>query len=293
MLNNTTKLSNNNNNNRLIFRQLWDKDSSTFTYLLADAMSKEAVLIDPVLEQVERDVQLLHELNLIPKYLLNTHIHADHVTGTGLLKQKFPSAAPQSVLGNRGNQLAMSDLKVSHHDIIPIGKSFDLQVRETPGHTEGCVSYVLRDVTNKIFLAVFTGDALLIRGCGRTDFQGGSAKILYQSIWEQIFTLPDDVVIFPAHDYKGHTSSTVGEEKLFNPRLTKSMDEFESIMKNLNLTYPNKIDIALPANRVCGLHEILKDDSGNSNTKGICQPQVLKNSSNNNNGMINTGNNKI
>lgn len=236
-----------------VFRQLWDVESSTFTYLLGDAATRSAVLIDPVIEHVERDARVATELGLDLVYLLNTHVHADHITGTGLLKRKFPKA--KSVLGLAGNDLAVADLKLKHGEVIKFGAQ-ELEVRSTPGHTEGCVSYVWRTEGDPTPIAVFTGDALLIRGCGRTDFQGGSAKTLYRSVWEQILSLPDDTVVFSAHDYKGNTSSTVGEEKRFNPRLTKSEAEFVDIMDKLNLPKPKKIDEAVPANRVCGLHEV-------------------------------------
>uniref|UniRef100_A0A8C1TBT9 ETHE1 persulfide dioxygenase n=1 Tax=Cyprinus carpio TaxID=7962 RepID=A0A8C1TBT9_CYPCA len=183
-----------------LFRQLFESESSTYTYLLADADSREAVLIDPVLETVDRDLQLINDLGLTLKVALNTHCHADHITGTGLLKKKC------------------------------------LTVRETPGHTDGCVTYVSEDEG-----MAFTGDALLIRGCGRTDFQQGSPHRLYESVHKKIFTLPGHCFIYPAHDYKGQTVSTVDEEKKFNPRLTKTLQEFVNIMNNLNLPKPKKI----------------------------------------------------
>jgi len=224
----------------MLFRQLFDTSgSSTYTYLLADG--GEAVLIDPVLEQVDRDLQLVAELGVTLKYAINTHCHADHVTGTGQIKERAPSV--KSIISAASG--AAADLKISHGDRVEFGK-LALEVRATPGHTNGCVSYVLDNM-------VFTGDALLVRGCGRTDFQGGSSEVLYDSVHSQIFSLPDATVVYPAHDYKGHTSSTVGEEKRLNPRLTKSKAEFVQIMAELGLPYPKKFDEALPKNMKCGL----------------------------------------
>ena len=238
---------------RFIFRQLWDKESSTFTYLIADATTRDAVLIDPVLEHVERDAKLAEELGVRYAYFLNTHVHADHVTGSGLLKRKFPGT--KSVLGLAGNDAATADVKLAHGEVLKFGHQ-EIELRSTPGHTQGCVSYVWRVAGEHDPLAVFTGDALLIRGCGRTDFQGGSAATLYKSVWEQILSLPPDTVVFPAHDYRGHTSSTVAEEAKLNPRLTKSEPDFIELMNNLKLDKPKLIDVAVPANRVCGLHEV-------------------------------------
>ncbi|KAM6967820.1 persulfide dioxygenase ETHE1, mitochondrial [Aplochiton taeniatus] len=230
----------------LFFRQLFESESSTYTYLLADTKSKEAILIDPVLETVDRDLKLIDELGLSLKLAVNTHCHADHITGTGLLKQRVFGL--KSAISRHSG--AAADVQLSDGDKLTFGKHY-LVVRETPGHTDGCVTYVTGDQS-----MAFTGDTLLIRGCGRTDFQQGSSETLYQSVHEKIFTLPEQCLIYPAHDYKGQTVSTVGEEKKFNPRLTKSLEEFVDIMKNLNLKKPAKIDIAVPANLVCGLHEV-------------------------------------
>jgi sulfur dioxygenase len=228
----------------LVFRQLFDTaGSSTYTYLLADRPGGDAVLVDPVVEQVDRDLKLVEDLGLKLKYVVNTHCHADHVTGSGLIKRKLPGV--RSVIAKDSG--AKADVHVAHGDRVEFGDAF-LEVRATPGHTEGCLSYVCDNM-------VFTGDALLVRGCGRTDFQGGSAETLYDSVHAQIFTLPDDTVVYPAHDYKGHRSSTVGEEKRLNPRLSKSKAEFVEIMGNLGLPYPKKIDEALPLNLVCGVQE--------------------------------------
>ncbi|XP_066533100.1 persulfide dioxygenase ETHE1, mitochondrial [Hoplias malabaricus] len=230
----------------LLFRQLFEHESSTYSYLLADAESREAVLIDPVLETVDRDLKLIEELGLKLKVTANTHCHADHITGSGLLKQKvFGLKSAISVHSG-----ASADILFSEGDSIKFGRH-KLLVRETPGHTDGCVTFVLGDQS-----MAFTGDALLIRGCGRTDFQQGCSKKLYESIHQKIFSLPGNCLIYPAHDYKGQTVSTVDEEKKFNPRVTKSLEEFTKIMDNLNLPKPTKIDVAVPANLVCGLHEI-------------------------------------
>ncbi|KAI7806107.1 persulfide dioxygenase ETHE1, mitochondrial [Triplophysa rosa] len=229
-----------------IFRQLFEAESSTYTYLLADTDTREAVLIDPVLETVDRDLKLITELGLTLKVALNTHCHADHITGTGLLKKKVFGL--KSAISKHSG--AAADIQLSDGDRITFGKH-NLTVLETPGHTDGCVTYVTED-----HRMAFTGDTLLIRGCGRTDFQQGCPKRLYQSIHKKIFTLPGSCFIYPAHDYKGQTVSTVDEEKKFNPRLTKSQDEFVNIMNSLDLPKPKKIDISVPANLVCGLHDV-------------------------------------
>ncbi|XP_030214462.1 persulfide dioxygenase ETHE1, mitochondrial isoform X1 [Gadus morhua] len=230
----------------LVFRQLYESSSSTYTYLLADSESAEAVIIDPVLETVERDLMLVNQLGLTLKMAVNTHCHADHITGSGQLKRRVTGL--QSAISRLSG--ASADLLLSEGDTIPFGRHV-LTVRETPGHTDGCVTLVLGDQS-----LAFTGDTLLIRGCGRTDFQQGCAKRLYDSVHKKIFTLPDQCLVYPAHDYKGQTVSTVGEERRFNPRLTKNLEEFIDIMNNLNLQKPAKIDVAVPANLVCGLHEV-------------------------------------
>ena len=229
-------------------KQLFDDESSTFTYLLWDPKSKDGILIDPVDTQVERDLKIVEEegVNLI--YGVNTHAHADHITGTGHLKSKVGSL--KSVISKASK--AMADIHVEHGDKIEFGERH-ITVRATPGHTEGCVSFVTDDET-----MVFTGDTLLIQGCGRTDFQGGSAASLYDSVWSQILTLPDDCIVYPAHDYKGRLSSKVIDEKTTNPRLgqSKTKEEFVEIMANLNLSYPKKIDVAVPANMRCGVPDV-------------------------------------
>ncbi|TKY49283.1 Persulfide dioxygenase ETHE1-like [Spatholobus suberectus] len=236
---------------KLLFRQLFEKESSTYTYLLADAShpEKPALLIDPVDRTVDRDLSLIEQLGLKLVYATNTHVHADHVTGTGLIKSKVPHV--KSVISKASG--ATADLYVEPGDKVHFGDLF-LEVLATPGHTKGCVTYVTGDTPDQPQPRMaFTGDALLIRGCGRTDFQGGSSEQLYKSIHSQIFTLPKSTLLYPAHDYKGFTVSTVGEELQYNPRLTKDEETFKNIMANLNLSYPKMIDIAVPANMVCGI----------------------------------------
>ncbi|CAG2168714.1 unnamed protein product [Oppiella nova] len=238
---------------RVLFRQLFDRISCTYTYLLADKVTKEAILIDPVLECVDRDLQTVQELGLNLKYVANTHCHADHITGSGLIKTRLNANPSQPTVKSIISELsgAKADIKVDDNDVITCGEAIKLKVVATPGHTSGCVTYV--DTDNGL---VFTGDALLIRGCGRTDFQQGDSGLLYESIHQKIFTLPDNFSVLPAHDYKGQLVSTVSEEKRFNPRLTKSKEEFIDIMANLKLDLPKMIDIAVPNNLVCGLHDI-------------------------------------
>ncbi|EYC26315.1 hypothetical protein Y032_0010g1083 [Ancylostoma ceylanicum] len=224
--------------NALIFRQMIEFASSTYTYILGCAATRKAVIIDPVLETAHRDAQIIRELDLDLLYGLNTHVHADHVTGTAVLKTAFPSM--KSVLAASSGGKA--DLHVKEGDKIKFGHEH-LDVLATPGHTDGCISYV-----SNAHRMVFTGDSLLIRGCGRTDFQQGNPRTLYRSISDKIFTLPDDYIVYVGHNYEGILQSSVGEEKKYNPRLTKSEDEFVKIMKELNLDYPKQIERALPAN---------------------------------------------
>ncbi|XP_075976634.1 persulfide dioxygenase ETHE1, mitochondrial [Anticarsia gemmatalis] len=226
------------------FRQLFDTVSSTYSYLLGDTQTREAVLIDPVLEHAERDAALIKELGFKLVYAMNTHMHADHITGTGKLKGLIPDT--KSVIGKASG--AQADVHLNDGDVVKFGKH-KLLATATPGHTNGCLTYICHEQG-----IAFTGDTLLIRGCGRTDFQEGSSEGLYKSVHERIFTLPDHYTLYPAHDYRGQTATTVGEEKKYNPRLTKPLPEFVNIMKNLNLPYPKMIDKAVPANKVCGLH---------------------------------------
>ena len=229
----------------MIFRQLFDKETSTYTYLLADPDTREAILIDPVREQVDRDQQLLRELGLTLKYTLETHVHADHVTASGLLRQALGS---RSVLSSSAGA-SCADIQIEDGEVLSLG-GITIEARHTPGHTSGCVSYYLPEQK-----MIFTGDALLIRGCGRTDFQQGDARMLYGSIHGKVFTLDDAVQIYPGHDYKGRTSSTVGEERAHNPRLGggRTVEQFVEIMGNLQLAQPSQIHIAVPANLECGL----------------------------------------
>jgi glyoxylase-like metal-dependent hydrolase (beta-lactamase superfamily II)/rhodanese-related sulfurtransferase len=231
----------------LVFRQLQDQKSSTYTYLLADPSSREAVLIDPVLEQARRDAALVRELDLTLMLTLDTHVHADHVTAAAILKQTNGSKIALSAASGAEN----IDVPLRHGDRVAFGRRY-LEARATPGHTNGCMTFVLDDRS-----MAFTGDALLIRGCGRTDFQQGSAQILYRSIKEQIFVLPEDCMIFPAHDYRGLTATSVAEERRFNPRIggARSEHDFVGYMANLGLPHPKQMDAAVPANLKCGVIE--------------------------------------
>jgi sulfur dioxygenase len=228
----------------MIFRQLFDAQSSTYTYLLADDATGDAVLIDPVFEQVRREIALIDELNLKLRASVETHVHADHVTGAWLLKSKL--GCKIAISAQSGAQGADTYLKPG--DRVAFGGRH-LDVRATPGHTSGCLTYVLDDKS-----MAFTGDALLIRGCGRTDFQEGSSRALFNSVREQIFSLPGACLIYPAHDYGGSTVSSVAEETRFNPRLGCDIREadFSGYMDNLGLAHPKKMDIAVPANLKCG-----------------------------------------
>jgi glyoxylase-like metal-dependent hydrolase (beta-lactamase superfamily II)/rhodanese-related sulfurtransferase len=228
----------------MIFRQLFDPQSSTYTYLLADAGTREAVLIDPVFEQSRRDAALVEELGLRLKWTLETHVHADHVTGAWLLKEKLGS---RIAISERSGAEGADDY-LKENQSVSFGKRH-VTVRPTPGHTNGCVTYVMDDC-----LAAFTGDALLIRGCGRTDFQQGDARTLFRSVRSQIFSLPDECLLYPGHDYRGLTSTSVGEEKLYNPRLAEAIleQDFVGYMIHLGLPHPKQIDVALPANLKCG-----------------------------------------
>jgi sulfur dioxygenase len=229
---------------KMVFRQLFDPQSSTYTYLLGDAVSREAVLIDPVFEQARRDAALVEELGLKLAWTLETHVHADHVTGASLLKQKLGSRiALGAASGAEG-----ADRYLSAGETIRFGQRH-VEARPTPGHTSGCVTYVLDDRS-----MAFTGDALLIRGCGRTDFQQGDARVLFRSVREQVFSLPDACLLYPGHDYRGLTATSVGEEKLYNPRLAESVGEgdFVGYMTHLGLPHPKQMEVAVPANLQCG-----------------------------------------
>jgi len=228
----------------IVFRQLFDPQSSTYTYVVADARSAQALVIDPVFEQARRDDALLRELGLSLVATLETHVHADHVTGAWLLKQSHGSAiVVSSESGARG-----ADRYVTDGERIAFGDRH-LEVRATPGHTHGCVTYVLDDES-----MAFTGDCLLIRGSGRTDFQQGDAGMLWHSVHDKLFALPEATYVYPAHDYRGQTCSTVGEEKKWNPRLggSATVESFVALMASLDLPPPAKIHEAVPANLACG-----------------------------------------
>ena len=224
----------------MILRQLFDPETSTYTYLLADRESRLAMLIDPVIEQVERDLKLIEELGCKLIYSLDTHVHADHITASGSLRSQTGCKTGVSIHAGVG----CADLALKEGDTLKLGDT-EIKVIETPGHTNTCLSYV----TDK---HVFSGDSLLIRGCGRTDFQQGNAGKLYDSIHEKLFSLPDETLVCPGHDYHGMMISTICEEKTFNPRLNLTRDAFIQFMGNLNLPHPKKIQQALPANMECG-----------------------------------------
>jgi sulfur dioxygenase len=230
----------------MIFRQLFEPVSSTYTYLIACDETREAALIDPVLEAVDRDLALIAELRLTLKYTVETHIHADHVTGAARLREATGSSAAVP----ERSAAAHVDLPVREGEPIRIG-GLQLEPLDTPGHTDDHHAYLLRGGDG---WRVFTGDALMIDGCGRTDFQNGDAATLYRSVHEKIFSLPDDTLVYPGHDYQQRFVSSVGQERARNPRLGggRTVDEFVAIMAGLNLPRPKKMDLAVPANRKCG-----------------------------------------
>ena len=236
----------------IIFRQLLDLRSSTYTYLLADPLTKEAVLIDTVFEQARRDSALIKELGLKLICTIDTHVHADHITGAWLLQQSFDSRIAISA----NAKVEGADDLLEDGDKIRFGKRY-VEVRATPGHTDGCITLVLDDET-----MAFTGDALLIRGTGRTDFQQGNPGTLYRSVTGRIFTLPDACLLYPGHDYRGLTCSSVLEEKQHNPRLggQRSEADFVGYADNLNLPHPNQIAVAVPANMKCGQTDFVVQD---------------------------------
>ncbi len=229
----------------LIFKQLFERESCTYTYLIADSKTKEAAIIDAVDIMIERDTALLKELELDLKFIIETHIHADHITSACPLKKFYPEARIVMGMENVSAE-ACSDIMASEGHILNIGK-YEITAIETPGHTLGCMSYL---VENK----VLTGDALFIRSTGRCDFQGGSAESLYESI-QKLYKLPDSTEVYPAHDYNGLSVSTIGEEKKFNSMVRESDDQktFIDNVNNLDLSLPKKIKIAVPANQSCGL----------------------------------------
>lgn len=226
----------------MLFRQLFDPETSTYTYLIADETSNTGILVDPVIEQAERDQKLIEELGLTLGYCLETHIHADHITGSGKLREL---TGCQTIVP-MGADAVCADRKIQHGEVLEIGLVV-IEAIATPGHTDTHMAYLV----NKTHL--LTGDSLLIRGCGRTDFQSGNAGTLYDCITQNLFTLPDTTLVYPGHDYRGHMVSTIGEEKKFNPRFAGGdRAEFIQLMANLNLPNPKKIMEAVPANQRCG-----------------------------------------
>jgi len=226
-------------------RQLFDPSSSTYSYLLWDDKTKEAILIDSVIEQVERDSRLIKELDLKLKYLLETHIHADHITAAGKLRTLFNA----QVVVHRHSDSDCPDILVNGGEILNIGEK-SINVLFTPGHTNTDISFVING-------AVFTGDTLLIRGSGRTDFQSGDAGAAYDSITQKLFALPDETIVYPGHDYSGHTASSIAEEKQHNPRIHDGVtrEQYIATMDGLDLPKPKKIKEAVPANLNCGISQ--------------------------------------
>src|SRR6478609_3720578 len=228
----------------MIFRQLFDSVSGTYSYLLASRAGGEALIIDPVLEKVDRYLQLIRELDLKLLKAVDTHLHADHITGLGALRDRTRCI---TVMGEQSSVDVVS-MRIADGDRLGI-EGISLDVAYTPGHTDDSYSFIMPD-------RVFTGDTLLIRGTGRTDFQNGDPRSQYESIFHRLLRLPDETMVFPAHDYKGDTVSTIGEEKRYNPRLqVKSIDEYIELMGNLNLPNPKLMDVVIPANMHVGLHQ--------------------------------------
>jgi sulfur dioxygenase len=221
----------------MIFRQLFDATSHTYTYLIASNKGREALIIDPVLENVNQYIKLLKELDLKLVKVIETHIHADHKSGKNILREKTNCAI---IMGDKSSADVVT-MRVADEEKVKLD-GIELQALYTPGHTSECFSFLMKD-------RVFTGDTLLIRGTGRTDFQNGNPKESYNSIFNRLLKLPEETLVYPAHDYKGETVSTIGEEKNFNPRLqVKSVDEYVEIMNNLNLPNPKMMDVAVPYN---------------------------------------------
>jgi glyoxylase-like metal-dependent hydrolase (beta-lactamase superfamily II)/rhodanese-related sulfurtransferase len=253
----------------MIFRQLFDSVSGTYSYLLASRSGGEALILDPVLEKADRYCQLLRELDLRLVKAVDTHLHADHVTGLGELRDRTQCI---TIMGEQSKADVVS-MRVSDGDKVMI-EGLSLDVMYTPGHTDDSYSYLMGD-------RVFTGDTLLIRGTGRTDFQNGSSRAQYDSIFNRLLKLPDETMVFPAHDYKGDTVSTIGEERRYNPRLqVRSVDEYIELMANLKLPNPKMMDVAVPANMHVGLHqeELAKQGlalSARDAIAGLGRPDIL------------------
>jgi glyoxylase-like metal-dependent hydrolase (beta-lactamase superfamily II)/rhodanese-related sulfurtransferase len=228
----------------MLFRQLFDAVSSTYTYLLASRRGGEALLIDPVIEKVDRYIQLLHDLDLRLVKAVDTHLHADHITALGALRDRTHCI---TVMGDR-SRVDVVSMRIADGDRLQI-EGMELEALYTPGHTDDSFCFRMED-------RVFTGDTLLIRGTGRTDFQNGDARAQYESIFGRLLRLPEETLVYPAHDYKGDTVSTIGEERRCNPRLqVKSVDEYVELMNNLKLPNPKMMDVAVPANMKVGLHQ--------------------------------------
>src|SRR6201997_1667555 len=235
----------------MIFRQLFDQTSGTYSYLLASRRGGEAMIIDPVLEKVDRYLQLIRELDLKLVKAVDTHLHADHITGLGALRDRTHCT---TVMGEQTKADVVS-MRLADGDKLTI-EGLALDVIYTPGHTDDSYSFVMPD-------RVFTGDTLLIRGTGRTDFQNGDPRAQYESIFHRLLRLPDETMVFPAHDYKGDTVSTIAEEKRYNPRLqVRSVDEYADLMGNLNLPNPKLMDVVVPANMHVGLHQEALEKQG-------------------------------
>jgi sulfur dioxygenase len=235
----------------MLFKQLFDPETWTYTYLIADPVNKDAMLIDPVNTHIDDYLALLEKHGLQLKYTLETHVHADHITASGLLRQKLGAQTGVSALC--GAETA--DFQIKDGDIFAFTNGEQIKVIATPGHTVGSISFLWQD-------RVFTGDSLLIGGCGRTDFQGGDAGALYDCITQRLFTLPDETLVYPAHDYQQRWVSSIMQERTTNPRLAgKTREQFIDIMNNLNLPKPKMIDEAVPANRYCGLEENERQDA--------------------------------
>ncbi len=240
----------------ILFRQFFDPESSTYTYLIADSQTFEAVLVDAVLQQVDRDLQVLDDLGLTLRYCLETHIHADHITGAGKLRQQTGCRVIVP-----SNTTVSADSSLVDSETLIVG-AVRIEAIATPGHTDSHLAYLVNNTH------LLTGDALLIRGCGRTDFQSGDAGTLYDTVTQRLFTLPENTLVYPAHDYKGRTVSTIGEEKRLNPRFAdRSRDQFIAIMSHQGLSYPKKMNEAVPANEYCG--DFIPDTSLSSGTPAI------------------------